>query len=179
MTTDWFVSISCIAMTDLSTQRIHCTIGCVRSESSRVNSLQLHHRKNCVHSINLLFSNWVQVWFISVFLFCSFINVIMKCAPKLFLELVFPWNMICTSISQGSRTSCCTPRMCEHALRSTHQQESGTGPRQGRGSPERTGGKGCEQWDLRIVKGSACHLGEFVVVIIIICCRTLNDGQAL
>ena len=83
MTTDWFVSISCIAMTDLSTQRIHCTIGCVRSESSRVNSLQLHHRKNCVHSINLLFSNWVQVWFISVFLFCSFINVIMKCAPKI------------------------------------------------------------------------------------------------
>ena len=48
-----------------------------------------------------------------------------------------------TSTFQGLRTSCCTPRRCERAPSSTADQwESGTGPRQDRGSQERTGTKG-------------------------------------
>lgn len=47
-----------------------------------------------------------------------------------------------TSTFQGLRTSCCTPRRCERGPSSTAGQwGSGTGPRRGRASRERTGTK--------------------------------------
>ena len=80
--------------------------------------------------------------------------------------------------------------MCERDQSSiSHQWESGTAPLQGRESQERTGrwkinllwpGKfTIGRFQISFTSLNVCHLGELVVVIIIIRRWTLDNGQAL